>query len=57
VVHYSLAGVNQPLAVADYTYDALPAAIRELLPTEAQLADAAQTAMDRRLNDRADDET
>ncbi|NLH69276.1 MAG: DUF1016 domain-containing protein [Brooklawnia sp.] len=29
VVRYSLAGTNQPLAVADYTYDTLPQAARD----------------------------
>ena len=46
VVRYSLAGTRQPLAVAEYTYDSLPATVRELLPTEAELAAAADTALD-----------
>ena len=37
VVRYSLAGSNQPLAVADYTYATLPEAAREAVPTEAEL--------------------
>ncbi|WP_245861928.1 PDDEXK nuclease domain-containing protein [Georgenia soli] len=40
VVRYSLAGSDQPLAVADYTYEALPAAIRAAVPTEAELVAA-----------------
>ncbi len=41
VVRYSLAGTTAPLAVADYTYDALPASARDAVPTEAELASAA----------------
>lgn len=37
VVRYSLAGSAVPLAVADYTYDALPAAVREVVPTAGAL--------------------
>lgn len=51
VVRYSLASTTQPLAVADYTYDTLPATIQELLPDEAQLADAAHTALEHAPND------
>jgi len=40
VVRYSLAGSDQPLAVADYTYEALPDAIRAAVPTEAELVAA-----------------
>ncbi len=32
VVRYSLAGASAPLAIADYTYDTLPAHERGLLP-------------------------
>ncbi|WP_237342149.1 PDDEXK nuclease domain-containing protein [Williamsia soli] len=40
VVRYSLAGTTAPLAVADYTYDTLPALVRELVPTDDELASA-----------------
>jgi len=40
VVRYSLAGANAPLAVADYTYDALPASVRGAVPTADELASA-----------------
>jgi hypothetical protein len=45
VVRYSLAGTSQPLAVADYTYDSLPAALQDLMPSATQLAAAADTAL------------
>ncbi|MFZ2529713.1 MAG: PDDEXK nuclease domain-containing protein [Rhodococcus sp. (in: high G+C Gram-positive bacteria)] len=40
VVRYSLAGTTAPLAVANYTYDTLPDPIRELVPTDNELATA-----------------
>ncbi|MBH0122521.1 DUF1016 family protein [Rhodococcus sp. CX] len=40
VVRYSLAGTTAPLAVANYTYDTLPDPIRELVPTDSELATA-----------------
>lgn len=40
VVRYSLAGATTPLAVARYTYDTLPANVRELVPTDGELASA-----------------
>ena len=41
VVRYSLAGATAPpLAVAGYTYDALPPALRDLVPTDDELTDA-----------------
>ena len=46
VVRYSLAGATAPLAVADYTYDALPQAAREAVPTDTELADATGAALD-----------
>ena len=46
VVRYSLAGSTAPLAVADYTYDALPPAARASVPTETELTDAAGAALD-----------
>jgi len=41
VVRYSLAGTTAPLAVADYTYDALPPSARDAVPTATELATAA----------------
>jgi predicted nuclease of restriction endonuclease-like (RecB) superfamily len=46
VVRYCLAGSTAPLAVADYTYDALPPAARAAIPTETELTDAADAALD-----------
>ena len=46
VVRYSLAGSTAPLAVADYTYDALPLAARAAIPTETELTEAADAALD-----------
>lgn len=40
-MRYSLAGTTAPLAVADYTYDALPASARDAVPTDTELATAA----------------
>ncbi len=40
LVRYALAGAPAPLAVADYTYDTLPAQERGALPTAAELAAA-----------------
>ena len=40
VVRYSLAGASAPLAVAGYTYDALPTKVRELVPTDDELTGA-----------------
>ena len=40
LVRYALAGAPAPLAVADYTYDTLPAQERGGLPTAAELAAA-----------------
>jgi len=45
VVRYSLAGTSAPLAVADYTYDALPASARGAVPTDAELASAVDAAL------------
>lgn len=45
VVRYSLAGTNQPLAVADYTYETLPATVRQAVPTAAELSAAAGDAL------------
>ena len=40
LVRYALAGAPAPLAVADCTYDTLPAQERSALPTAAELAAA-----------------
>lgn len=40
VVRYSLASASTPLAVADYTYDALPASVRDAVPSADQLLSA-----------------
>lgn len=40
VVRYSLAGATAPVAVADYTYDTLPAPVREVVPTADELTSA-----------------
>ncbi len=45
VVRYSLANTTAPLAVADYTYDTLPAHERDAVPTARQLTDLAARAL------------
>jgi len=45
VVRYSLAGTTAPLAVADYTYDALPASARDAVPTDTELSTAADAVL------------
>ncbi len=40
LVRYALAGASAPLAVADYTYDALPSDERAVLPAADELAAA-----------------
>ncbi len=40
----TLAGTNQTLAVADYTYETLPQAARDAVPTDTELAAAAGAA-------------
>ena len=45
VVHYALAGAAQPIAVADYTYEAVPANAQQSLPTGAELADVIDEAL------------
>ncbi len=57
VVRYSLAGTTAPLAVANYTYDTLPEPIRELVPTDSELADAVDATWDELTTDRADGDT
>jgi predicted nuclease of restriction endonuclease-like (RecB) superfamily len=48
VVRYSLAGATAPLAVANFTYDALPQTLRELLPTDTELVTALTDTTDPR---------
>ncbi len=45
VVRYSLANTTAPLAVADYTYDTLPAAVRDAVPTDTQLTALAEQTL------------
>ena len=45
VVRYSLAGSTSALAVASYTYDSLPTAARAAVPTDSELAAAADAAV------------
>jgi predicted nuclease of restriction endonuclease-like (RecB) superfamily len=45
VVRYSLAGATSPLAVAGYTYDSLPEAVRELVPSDEQLGTAIKATL------------
>jgi len=45
-VLYSLANSAAPLAVASYTYDLLPSAVRDALPTDAELTTALSAATD-----------
>jgi len=45
VVRYALASATAPLAVADYTYDTLPPAVREALPSTEQLDTAVNAAL------------
>jgi len=45
VVRYSLAGASAPLAVADYTYDALPASARDAVPTADELVTAVDATL------------
>lgn len=43
IVRYTLSAATAPLAVADYTYEALPADARAVLPSAARLAAALDT--------------
>lgn len=45
VVRYSLAGTTAPLAVADYTYETLPSPVRELVPTDDEIAAAVEATV------------
>jgi len=45
-VRYSLANSTAPLAVASYTYDSLPSAVRDALPTDAEITTALGAATD-----------
>lgn len=42
------------MAVANYTYDTLPEPIRELVPTDSELADAVDATWDELTPDRTD---
>lgn len=45
VVRYSLAGTTAPLAVADYTYETLPSQVRDLVPTDDEIAAALEATV------------
>ncbi len=45
VVRYALASATAPLAIADYTYDTLPLAVREAVPSSEQLGTAVAAAL------------
>lgn len=45
VVRYSLAGSTAPLAVADYTYETLPSQVRDLVPTDDEIAAAVEATV------------
>jgi len=45
VVRYALASATAPLAVANYTYDTLPPAVRESVPSGEQLGTAVTAAL------------
>lgn len=45
VVRYSLAAATSPMAVADYTYDTLPASARAAVPTDTELTHAVGGAL------------
>ncbi len=45
VVRYSLAGTTAALAVADYTYDALPEGARDAVPTDDELVTAVDATL------------
>lgn len=45
VVRYSLADTAAPLAVAHSTYDSLPTAEQDAVPTDTELAELAGTAL------------
>jgi predicted nuclease of restriction endonuclease-like (RecB) superfamily len=49
VVHYALRGAGAPMAIADYTYDTLPADERRSLPNDRALLDAIEPYVQRRL--------
>jgi len=52
VVRYAPAGSAPPLAGAGYTYDALPAAAPDTVPTDGELGTALGTALGAALCDR-----
>ena len=45
VVRYSLARTTAPLAVADYTYETLPSQVRDLVPTDDEIAAAVEATV------------
>lgn len=49
VVRYALRGAGVPMAVADYTYDTLPANERRSLPNDRALLDAIEPYVQGRL--------
>jgi hypothetical protein len=46
VVRYALSAAAQPMAVADYTYDALPPAEQAALPSDTRVASALEAPVD-----------
>jgi hypothetical protein len=46
VVRYALSGAGQPMAVAGYTYGALPPAERAALPSDTAVASALEAPVD-----------
>lgn len=46
VVRYALSAAAQPMAVADDTYDALPANEKSALPSDARVASALEAPVD-----------
>jgi len=46
LVRYALSAAAQPMAVADYTYDALPPAEQAALPSDTRVASPLQAAVD-----------
>jgi hypothetical protein len=46
VVRYALSAAAQPMAVADYTYDALPANEKSALPSDTRVASALEAQVD-----------
>lgn len=53
VVRYALGASTMPIAVADYTYDALPATEQQALPGDRELTEALASEISSRLDDPA----